>query len=793
MKNMITLRNLKPLDVSRAGKKAYNLAFLSRSGFSVPAGAVIPVEVYHRVLTGFGSVQKVWCLPPDSLRSVCADIARHFDKCPLPQGLEREVGNFISGQKGPWIVRSSSTDEDGGVFSYAGIFTSVADNADLSQIIKALRQVWSSFWSDEAFMYRESRHAGHFGPGMAVIIQRQIEASASGVVFTRHPVNGEDVLVMNAHRGGGEELVQGRTTPFCIEMQKGSGDEPPIVISRNGEAPLDDESLMELASKALRMEKLFRYPLDMEWAFDGSFHFVQARPVTGGVVEWSADPVGEFMGERLTTMSADLFREYMESHFTAFYRDLGVRLPQGRFFDVFGGAVYARKDVLKSVELSMSDDGTGGRISAGIGLMMEKLHDSMQQYRSGIEALNALSCGNLSVGEAWEILLKAWRLFSRSDPVIHMTYLLGTLLRQMDSFENGERCRELFESHVTLEGQCDAEMFQSGLLAVMEEGRTDQRFLRWLDDTDSMPAPEPVSRFLMQFGAWSSSPFELSGSRLGEDFDQIRPFLKALHADNGMDRCGNALELQKSRRRAAHEELKELSGNDGERDGKGAMKACLDWVAYLQVERERHRRYTYMATALLRRLLLIIGSDLAARGVLAGDMGPQDVFHLTLDEMERLREADEHRLEWRDQITVRKRLWEKIRHEPFPPEFSGFAPRSAVPSYPCEGEAQVLKGMALSAGSAAGSARVIQSGESCRDISAGDILVVKSCEPYWAMYFPLISGFVSECGGALSHAAILAREYSIPAVSGIAAATAVISNGDSVLIDGESGTVTVHK
>lgn len=794
LKTLIALTHLKPSDVSRAGKKACNLAFLSRSGFNVPAGAVIPVQEYDKALKACAMIASAQTLPASALRRVCADIARHLETFSVSSDLSREIDLFISGFGGRWIVRSSSTDEDGNLCSCAGIFSSIADNNDSLQVLESVRRVWKSFWSEEAFLYREIRHLSHFGAGMAVIIQRQIEAFSSGVVFTRHPVTDQNILVINAHRGAGEELVQGRTTPFSMEIDRGGAGVPSLkTICCEGEAPLDEKTLLELAALAVSMEHQFRYPLDMEWVYSEEFFIVQARPLTGLQMEWTTEPVSEFMGERLTALSADLFRDYMEKHFTAFYRELAIMPASGRVFDVFNGVIYASKGVLKRVETLMADEGNREGISVRTGQMMEMLPRAVEQYRQQMEALQVMSIAGLTPAGAWDLLQRVWKLFCQSDPAVKMTYLLDNLLGYLDRFSEGERFRELLADHALLEGQSDFERFQHQLITLIEESSGDEMFAGWIESSGALPEPEPVRQFISSQSSWCASPFELAEKRLVEDSAQICTILRALQKREGREQFIRNQSEQRKRRQEALRELHDLR-NRHAADEKGGPAACVEWILYLQQEREHHRRYTYMATALLRKLFLIVGADLESRAFLTGDQGREDIFHLTLDEIKRIRLSSSIS-DWIEYTMNSRNRWVKERDDVFPGEFSGFSPK-AVPSQLLnmpEGCEAVIAGMALSRGSAAGTARVAESGRVCEAISPGDILVVQNCEPYWALYFPLIAGFIAECGGTLSHAAILAREYQIPAVSGITAATKTIKSGDLVAIDGEKGTVMIKR
>ena len=89
-----------------------------------------------------------------------------------------------------------------------------------------------------------------------------------------------------------------------------------------------------------------------------------------------------------------------------------------------------------------------------------------------------------------------------------------------------------------------------------------------------------------------------------------------------------------------------------------------------------------------------------------------------------------------------------------------------------------------------GRARVILSPQEATTLQAGDILVTRSTDPGWTPVFALISGVVLEIGGQLSHGAIVAREYGLPAVVNVAGATRRIVDGETITVDGGAGTVT---
>jgi pyruvate,water dikinase len=102
-----------------------------------------------------------------------------------------------------------------------------------------------------------------------------------------------------------------------------------------------------------------------------------------------------------------------------------------------------------------------------------------------------------------------------------------------------------------------------------------------------------------------------------------------------------------------------------------------------------------------------------------------------------------------------------------------------------------LKGFAASSGVAEGPARVVRSVEEITRLQKGDILVCQVTNPTWAPVFQKIAGAVSDIGGSMSHAAIVAREYGLPAVVGTGTATSRIRDGQRIRVDGGRGVVII--
>jgi pyruvate,water dikinase len=106
-------------------------------------------------------------------------------------------------------------------------------------------------------------------------------------------------------------------------------------------------------------------------------------------------------------------------------------------------------------------------------------------------------------------------------------------------------------------------------------------------------------------------------------------------------------------------------------------------------------------------------------------------------------------------------------------------------------EGEDITGYAASPGVVEGVARVVRDVNEIGTVQQGEVLVCSVTAPSWGPVFPKIAAAVSDIGGMMSHAAIVAREYGLPAVVGTGHATKLIKTGDRVRVDGDNGTVTI--
>jgi pyruvate,water dikinase len=286
------------------GGKGASLCRLVTAGHRVPPGFVVGVAGFvatleHLTLTSTFSELSAALAGRGDLLAPGKRIAEGLARGRLPPALldavERAVAalRLWEGDGASLIVRSSATAEDGAASSFAGIFESIPI-ASPDALEPTIREVFASAFTPRALTYARERGLTSV-PAMAVVVQRFLEATRSGVMFTRfRGPGGADAILVEHVEGGCEKLVKGEVTPERLWMPIGSRDAP---IGLEG--PLAAEHAGELARLAADLEAAFGGPQDVEWVvWRDEVHLVQSRPITAGAGA-SAELEGEAGAEPL--------------------------------------------------------------------------------------------------------------------------------------------------------------------------------------------------------------------------------------------------------------------------------------------------------------------------------------------------------------------------------------------------------------------------------------------------------------------------------------------------------------
>lgn len=763
-------------DLPMAGGKGANLGELVQNGFPVPDGFVVTTHAYEVVAQG-------------------RDTREYFEQVELPVGLRQAIADaYAALGGGPVAVRSSATAEDLPGAAFAGQQDTYLNVVGEDALLDAVRRCWGSLWAERAIAYRAKLGIDDADVRIAVVVQSMVEAETAGVMFTADPVSGDrERLVIDASSGLGEAVVSGLVTPdHYVVRPSGEADFTPgrreVVIrgaaggglTRESGARaerLPDAALAELTRLGREVARHFGRPQDIEWAYAGGrVHLLQARPMTA----LPPPPVGRLnpFQRRLTTV----LMEYLPER--PYPIDMSTWLPYGpaglmgkvmgtfgirRAFDGFlqeeDGVVYrllppSPRPTVKVLAMPFRLVAKARRYDPARWTRDRRFLG----YLAAVEELGARDLRAMSWAELLRVPRQALALV---EPVadLRVDYLPGTglaLLRLLVALRLLGR-RALFGD--LLHGARTRTSDTNRALEHLAEVARRTGAL----DADPMPEEfaEELAAFLKEYGHRETvSPILVTPPTWADAPEIVLGLVRVLAAgpperkepDDPLERL---LARSNPRRRARIARW---------------VRAARAGVAF----REDSHFYFMMPQPIVRRSLLEMGRRLREAGVLDRD---DDVFHLRLEELERIEDpatVETGRLRELAGARAAKRQ-----------ELSGVRlidPAAIFPS--AETGDALVTGAAAGGGVASGPVKVIREPAEFDRLEAGDVLVCPYTNPSWTPLFQQAAAVVVDTGGAASHAAIVAREYGIPAVMGTGRATTVLEDGQMVTVNGDTGTVT---
>jgi pyruvate,water dikinase len=818
---VVPLQHLPAYELSSVGAKAMRLGELIRNGYQVPPGFCILGEAFQQVVfenipsTLLQEAEKYICGQDiEKAKQVAARISEHIMSASFPQVLLDELrvrisSDAITGEV-LWAVRSSAVEEDSATESYAGIYGTFL-NVHEGDLPKRIVECLSSAWSDEAVAYKV-RNKKNYVSSMAVIVQQMVRGDSSGVTFTANPQSGSMAeICINAVKGINEPLVSGEITPDYYRLSK-MGFE--ILEERTGSIPvLSEEKISSLCAVATEVEKIYGQPQDIEWTIlDDQIVLLQARPVTrlpsyfplpdslpkgkklklayvgsfspfGASLEMEKNMVYCDAREALTGRRKDHIQFYINGYIYEYeeqsYRLFGLLWIISRF-----------RLLWKLLRPLQTEQHFLEQVQEPYLTFLHEVERDIHRMRDIREALilmeeairNYYEFQQKSIDIAW-LANNFPILLSRFIRLFVLRKLSDTeILEMIQGFESSTHKRERALSDLIMGAGKDKSLkdFLLSCTADEFEQRIRERSL-----------PE---NFLIQFDAfsleyeyvWTSHNPKDAGWRLQFEIflDEFRNGLKRTNKLESLNRSTNNLlrKIQKNLEKHFAERMLPLR--------RYFFRYLFDNSVRLLPFRENRNHLFYQGVMSIRRVMRHMGAILTEEGLLRK---PEDVFLLSLDEVRAMPEqlrghgCDALRTE------ILKRSDEEKRNH--------FLSSPAI-IYEKDGESRyskevkssnVLKGLACSSGTYQGRARLIFSKAQSHLVRPGDIIVCPKTRPFFSSLFSISGALIAEEGGMLSHGAILAREYGIPAVLDVPRATMLIQNGDLVTVNGGSGEVIIHK
>lgn len=829
--DVVSLDDIAACTPATVGGKAHNLARLRATGFPVPDGVVVTTGAVARLQQG-GPAGEPAVVPGAGF----ADDVR------------RLLGPAVARLGWPVAVRSSGVAEDLADASYAGLYETVLDVADTDALVDAVQRCCASAEAARVRDYQVAHDAGDGTAGMAVLVQRMVAADAAGVAFTANPVTGDrDEVLIDAVPGLGDRLVSGAT-----DAERWSVRADEAVLQGDGKGALTGAQALAVANLARRVAAHLGPPQDVEWAVaDGVVQVLQARPITAlpappvhPVPVPAVPPPGYWVREAShaprpwSPLASSLGYEARNAALRDAMTEFGLLIEAIEFAEI-GGWEYMRLVPLGGKDRPAPPSWLMPLLFRAVPMLRRRVRRSVQVVRTDVAGglINRwyeewrpwLSARTAELRRVDVDLLADAELAAHWDAVvdhlqegarIHFTVhgatcfplarlvftaeeLLGwdeaTTLRLLAGLSDmsTEPCRRL-------QPLADAVVADPGKRMVLAEGGPGT--LERLQSLDQEFAAA-FGAYLEEFGMLALS-YDPATPSLAER-PELALGLLADQVVRGFDAA--ALEVDRSDGRTAAlaeatERLAQASDHNRER-----WERALEGATRAYPVREDNEFFTMSGpTALVRHVALAVGRRLQSRGQIDA---AHDVFFLRhgeltqaitdggpLHELVRLREGE--------------RAWVEANPGPAsygtdpggPPSLDAlpaearFANRAVLWYVGRIMEADAVahdhdhgqvEGIAAAPGRYAGPARLVRGPDEFDRIRAGDVLVCPMTSPVWSVLFASIGALVTDAGGILSHPAIIAREYGIPAVVATTTGTERIRDGQVVTVDGTRGVVTL--
>jgi pyruvate,water dikinase len=788
------------------------------------------------------------------IRSLSAEIRRTLAGIAIPDDLAAAITRSLArlGEQAAYAVRSSATAEDLPTASFAGQLDTYLNVVGPAAILHHVSRCWASLFTERAVTYRLRNGFDHRRVHMAVVVQQMVFPQAAGILFTADPVtSNRKVASVEASFGLGEALVSGLVNPDMYKVRDGEvvakavatkklaihaspaggTQEDAIDPEQQGQPALTDAQVVRLVELGRRIEAHFGHPQDIEWCLiDDGFQIVQSRPITTlfpipatsdqenrvyvsvGHQQMMTDPMKP-LGLSLWQLTTPRPMYVAGGRlFVDVARDLASPATRARLLEVSGRSDPLIGDALKSIVdpgdfvPSLTDVGStappGGEAPAPIETDPAIVSDLIRRNQESIAALKR-DIRTKSGAALFEFILADIQELRRIlfDPRSHQVFMsameatwwlndqlhtwLGeknaadTLTQSVPNNVTSEMGLALLDVADVIRPHPEVVDF---LKQVADEGFLDELAML----AGGREARDAIQAFLDKYGMRCVGEIDITRPRWTEHPSTLVPLIlsniKNFQPGAGRRRFEQGRQEASAKERDLLERLRALP--DGGEQKAQEVKQMIDRVRTFIGYREYPKYGMVSRYFVYKQALLEEAGRLLQAHVLRER---KDIFYLSfleLHDVVRTNHVD-------DQLISQRKDAFRSYQALTPPRvltsdgevITGSYRRDDVP-------AGALVGLPVSAGIIEGRARVIHDmGEA--DLEPGDILVTAYTDPSWSPLFVAIAGLVTEVGGVMTHGAVIAREYGLPAVVGVEHATRLIRDGQRIRVHGTDGYVEI--
>jgi rifampicin phosphotransferase len=758
------------------------------------------------------------------------------------------------GDEHAYAVRSSATAEDLPYASFAGQQDTYLNIIGKGAILNHISKCWASLFTDRAVIYRMQNGFDHSQVYLSVIIQRMVFPQASGILFTADPItSNRKLLSIDASFGLGEALVSGLVSADCYKVQEdkivdkriatkklaiygrkeGGTETVPIDPDQQKTQTLTEQQILQLARIGRQIEAYFGCPQDIEWCLvDDTFYIVQSRPITTlfpipeandqenhvyvsvGHQQMMTDPIKPLgLSFFLLTTNAPM-RKAGGRLFVDVTHQLASPVSRNMLLQGMGQhdpllkdaimTIIERGDFIKPIPNEHKAPGPS-RNNTNMLAQFEYnptiVSDLIKKSQTSIEELKH-KIQTKSESDLFDFILEDIQelkkiLFAPQSTAVFMAAINAStwVNEKMNEWLGEKNAADTLSQSVP--NNITSEMGLA-LLDVADVIRPypeiidylqhvkDDNFLDELDKFDGgRETRDAFNAFLNKYGMRCAGEIDITRTRWSEKPIILVPMLlgniKNFDPNAGKRKFEQGLRVALEKEQEFLDRLKQLP--DGEQKAK-ETKRMIDLIRNFIGYREYPKYGMINRYFVYKQALLQEAEQLVKAGVIHEK---EDIYFLTFEEFHEV--VRTKKLDY--QIISKRKDEYKIYEKLTPPRaitsdgeiLSGAYKRENLP-------AEAIVGLPVSSGVIEGRARVILNMEDA-DLEDGDILVTSFTDPSWTPLFVSIKGLVTEVGGLMTHGAVIAREYGLPAVVGVENATKLIKDGQRIRVNGSEGYIEI--
>lgn len=789
----MTLTLLQPVDRIKenlGGGKAEGLASLKRMGVSIPETYVVSEHLRNEL-----------------------------------QAFLKELPNHR-----PYAVRSSASGEDGELHSYAGQFQTFLNVSGKEALQEAITKCFNSAESENVTSY--SKNANTEGKNqMFVLVQEMVDAAFSGALFTVDPVAGRhDKMSISYTKGLGEELMAGHEAGESITFFKHSKKLPYL---KNIESSL----LRQIIDEAKYIEKKYGMPADLEWAIDkkGKLWWLQLRPITKlnqvHLNELDHEPlydeplytrgnIGEMMPGPVTPLTLSTFAKAIDLGLQIFYIKAGVlQKKSDEFLFIHSFYNHLFFDLNRMYEISkytlfMKKENIDFSV---VGQVVEG--NSVKRVVGITKGLKNFLSVNEYIGQA----PKAWQQLR----IIYKYFKLKHPDNIRDCYElidgNMPILMRAYDLHYVTSSQSGA--LYSAILNFYSGGKTptrnDQEKVAALfnnipniESANVVISIDKIAKMLASCNNVEEEFIEVNNDLALEFISRNGPNevvdeWQELIARHG-HRCireaemremewavepAHLLESLKSKTRLFLDghKLKEIEQSSPIFEIKKEDLGFIQWhvVKWMLpkarkavVRREHTKAWAIGIQHQFKKAYRHLAKMMVNEGVL-DDEG--QIYFLQHNEIGQMIKSGEHEY-WKKIASERRSQFPELQKMVFADVVFGVPVSQENTSHNVTGN---LSGVPVSQGVIVGNVRIVNTLADASSLKKGEIMVARYTDIGWTPFFSIISGLITEIGSPLSHGAVVAREYGIPAIVSMKGAMQKLETGQKIKLDAMKGEVTI--